>query len=88
MPSSVQAARTRQCIYLLRHASAVGVTKTPHFADGHVEAQWGDVSDWGVELRFAVTSVLLPLSMPPPRKSRLQLRDGDASKVKVTQCQL
>lgn len=41
-------------------------SKTPHFTDGHTEAQWDKVSYHGVELGFALTSVFLPLSVPRP----------------------
>ena len=52
----------------------MGVSKTPHLTDGHTEVQWDKVSYQGVELEFALRSVLLPLSMPPPKESISWLR--------------
>ena len=50
------------------------VSKTPHLTGGHTEVQWDKVSYQGVELGFALRSVLLPLSMPPPKESISWLR--------------
>lgn len=50
----------------LTTTSAAEVVKTPHFTDGQTEAQGYKVDDHGVELGFALTSVLSPVSVSLP----------------------
>lgn len=71
--------------------SAVGVDKTPHFTDGQAEAQQDKVDARGVELGFALTSVLSPGSMSLPKAQPLAERQAERGrcqrKARMTRCQ-
>lgn len=71
--------------------SAVGIDKTPHFTDGQAEAQRDKVDARGVELGFALTSVLSPGSMSLPKAQPLAERQAERGrcqrKARMTRCQ-